>query len=867
MAIAVQRPAAGTPDQAKLVDTWKRRITQARDYRRQFEPTWLSNLAFANGQHWLVWDDKQAKMRHLAEVDPKYEDRDLYAADKINEHVQAQLGELESGDDRPELLLAQQGDTAEEIQQFLNDCAAHGWEYEWGADSALTQVRRLCLKLGTAAIRVRFDPAKGPLQTHVPIHPLTGQPILDGPSLDHLEQTGQLPDGNLPAFKPINEGRTCWDVLSAFNLLTPPGANHEDKFPWEVVMSPVLIDDAVDEYGDAAQDLVEDSDIASMIGLSTSQITRTGGSRGDRGRLRDHVWLFRCYQRPSRQQPQGQVVHIASNQMQLMRVEETLPVQTVEGEWRSGLHYFHWWRKDDCFYSRAMIEPLKDPQRMINRREVQNVEIIDRGMPKVFTREGTLIQDPTGAPLENIELKDDKTPPEFHAGIGPGSWMYDDLAHHADNMAHASTLSQLRLGENPTNVNTYAQLALLNENEGAKRDVIFKEHQSAIGGALVDSMYFARRYWPERKQILVAGDEGSITAKTYEKSKVPDMYVVRRGTGSARPRSQGAELTKVDAIWNAAAAAGVVTANPQKWVEWYTKSLDAGQALDLPGEEAGSQVEFAHFENFLLEQGEQPPVAPHDLAPVHAPIHYELLDQARAADDQQLIARTMQHLEAHTQEAALTRKAWRFFDPNDTNDLASDVALDEDQALRENEMLVQGIPLNPESFQQAYAALQRGTNPETGQPVNPQTDDLHQILERAALAPTFVENFQMHLDRHGKVIKSAAFASYPPDVRRRFQTHFDLTRDMWLSLPTMPDKIAAPKVTLSLRESVGPTTIAQTLRRAGVPEADPQTLAAEPPMENQVVDDVGEPDVDTGAAGQNGPSAQPQPPPDQGAAQ
>jgi hypothetical protein len=43
--------------------------------------------------------------------------------------------------------------------------------------------------------------------------------------------------------------------------------------------------------------------------------------------------------------------------------------------------------------------------------------------------------------------------------------MYQDIEHHVENLAHASTLSPLRLGENPQNVDTYSQLALLNENE------------------------------------------------------------------------------------------------------------------------------------------------------------------------------------------------------------------------------------------------------------------------------------------------------------------------------------------------------------------------------------------------------------------
>jgi hypothetical protein len=821
-------------DPTSLERVWRDRIAKARAFRAQFEPIWLSNLAFAAGQQWLVWDPNSRRMRHLRDMDDRYADRELYTADRINEYLQAQLGELSGDDDRPELLLAQEGDSAQDLQKELNDCAGYAWDYEWRADQALAQMRRLCLKLGVAAIRIRFDPNKGKPIAHVPLDD-NGDPRLDDDSLAHLEQQGTLPDGSLPQFKLLNEGRTLWEPLSAFAFLTPPGVTHEDAFPWEIVWRPVPLDHVQDEYGAAATELREDTDIASTIGLSTSQAPRLVGSNraGEQGRLRDHVWLGTCYQRPTGRFPKGYVAHFASNQIKFLRLDEELPHCSVDGEYHSGVHYFHWWRRDDQFQSRSLIEALKDPQRIINRRKTQNVEIIDRGMPKAFVKEGALVHNPVGLPLEVVELSDTTLEPHFFAGIGPGGWMYEDIASVVDDLSHASTLSPVALGENPLNVKTYSQLALINENESGKRSLILSEHKRGIARCLEDGMEDIRRYWPEEKPILIAGPEGAISQQVFERSKIPDFFVVRPATGAAKPRSQGAELTKVDAIWAAASASGLVAAQPQRWVEWYGSSLNAGQALDLPGEESGSQVDFAQFENFLMLDGQDVKVSEYDLAPVHVPIHREAQDQARAGGDMDTFNRIQAHVDEHIDETQTTRKAWRYFDPTDTQDLASDLALDEDQALRENQMMIQGQVLNPEAYANAMSSLQRGINPETGQQVGP-NDDLQGILERAALAPTYVENFQMHMDRHGKVIKSEEFLQYPPEVRRRFLTHFELTRNMFLSLPTMPEKVAAPKVSLQLRESVGPTTVSDVLRRAGVPEADAQTLAAEPSMENIV---------------------------------
>jgi hypothetical protein len=185
------------------------------------------------------------------------------------------------------------------------------------------------------------------------------------------------------------------------------------------------------------------------------------------------------------------------------------------------MHYFHWWRLNDRFYSRAFIEPMKDPQRLINRRETQNAEIIDRGMPKVFTKEGARPQPDRAAAREHRAVRH-ALEPHFFAGIGPGPWMYEDIEHHVENLAHASTLSPLRLGENPQNVDTYSQLALLNENESLKRSTILNEHARPRSPACDrDGVWDIRRYWPSRSMILVTGDEDTIDRQSSRSRRSP----------------------------------------------------------------------------------------------------------------------------------------------------------------------------------------------------------------------------------------------------------------------------------------------------------------------------------------------------------
>jgi hypothetical protein len=818
-----------------IVTTWKQRIEQAREARRPFEPVWLSNLAFAGGQHWLAHDRHSGQMRHLAELDSRYRSRNLYTADRITEYMRAQLGELSAGDDRLDLQAIQDGTEASEVAKELNSAVEYAWHHEWNAQKALRRARGYALTMGVSAIRCRFDPTRGPVAGRLPVNQ-NGEPVTDEAELQSLHQNGTLTDGSLPRYQQINEGRTCLEPLTAFQLFTPPGIPHEDDFPWEAIGRPVPLDLVLDEFGAAAKGLTEDRDIASAAGIATGQrIT----SPSDQVRLRGHVWLYTCYDRPCKRYPQGRVVVLAGNQYRLLQVSDTLDYQKPNGDWHSGIVYFHWQRLDDRFQSRAFIENLKDGQRTINEVKTTQLEILWRGLPKVFTKEGDLIHNPTGLPLENIEMRADAAQPAFFAGIGPGAWMDDMIASCDNDLSHASTLSPLKLGENPQGVDTYAQLQLLNQNENYKRSDIIIDHQMQIATLEELGVYDIRRYWPAEKQIIVAGDEGQIQSQTFRKSRIPEFFQVKVADGVSLDRSEAAELSKIDAIWGAAQNSGLATdpATREKWVRWYADSLDAGESLKLPEPDSSSQAEVAAYENFQMQnEGIVPQPSDHDLAQMHLPIHYEAIDRARVAGDQDTLARLQEHVDLTIQMAVATRKSLRVFDPADIQDVASDTALDEDQALRENAMILAGQPVNPEAMQQAQASIAQGLDPDTGQPLQPGAN-VQAILLHASLKPTLTENLQVHLDRHGKVIKSKAFASWPPDVRGRFFDHYNQTRDLYLSLPMLPTEVTAPKVTLNLRESVGPSTIGEVLRRAGVPEADPQTIATEPPLENMVTRD------------------------------
>lgn len=652
MATAVRRPDGSTTDPAALQTLWKDRIQRARDARKKYEPTWLSNLAFAAGQHWLVYDEIADMLRHVKHVDPRRAEQNLLTDDRISEYRDTQLGELDSDDDRPQLLVAQESESAEGVAKLLNEAIGYAWDHEWQAETVLSQVYEGVVDLGTIAIRLRREKEYGQVVDHQPFDP-SGKVVTQEThpqDWQALEQTGAMADGSLPNMQPIREGRTCLDFYTPFGVLAPPGVNHEDKFPWEVLVRPYPLDDLQAEYP-AAKDLTEDGDIASAMGLTTGQTVRDSRSQGNNtsGRLRGQVWLYTCFDRPCPKYPEGRVTVIASNDYKVLDVQEGLDYELPNGESHTGVIYFHWRRLLDRFYSRAWIEPLKDPQRALNNDVTVSDEIVARGGPKVFLREQDLVENPQGLPMEVVRMKDNAQPPFFFQGIGLPPALAERRQALLDNLAHAATISDVRLGINPQNADTYSALALLNENESGKRSYIRRAHKRSIARLVELGVHDIRKYWPEEKQILVVGDEDVVTKKTFAKAQIPDFYMAKVAKGAPQPRSQAAELKKIDAFWAAAEQSGLVASDPASWVSWYVESTNAGSAQEIPEPQTDSQTQMAEYENLLMRYGEDVIPADYDLLPVHLPKHREEQDRARAEGDMDRFLRVQTHIDLSVQ--------------------------------------------------------------------------------------------------------------------------------------------------------------------------------------------------------------------------
>lgn len=608
------------------------------DRRKRMDPLWQECLAFAEGKHHLKQIDRNGR-RQL--VLPPLRPGELrYAVDELSKYRQTLLGEMSLGDDRPQIMFRQEDQQDQDIADQGDDLLAYGWEAEWNGEEALEDVKRFLIDTGTSATRCRWDPTAGAVRIRVPVGP-DGAPQLDPALVSTLAETGQMPDGSLPKFKTVHEGRIRWEAGSGFNLIVPPGVKRERDFPWECWVSATAVGKLVEQYPKAKG--IKPDELADV-----NQLTNTAGTNeAQPGKLSDHILVFTYYQRSTAKYGKGRTIVLAGQRMQVLDVQEQLPYEAPDGTWRSGIHYFHYIRLSDRFWSKGMVESALDPCRAIDKRRAQSLMIGDRSMPKVYAAKGSITKMPQGVPLEVVWTDPQKPKPVIDNGPGVPTWIQADIEALREDLARSVGVQDVTRGENPTGANTYSAVALLAEQDRRSLDPIVKSFQKVVCHLVEDSLYSIRQYWPAEKQISVAGPDGTLRAFTFQKSDLPDLMKVTIAEDDAKPRSQAAMLKMVDDI-----ATYSVNSRQPLPVDWVLRSYKSGQPVDLPPAPTNAQVEKAQYENQLLVEGQPVTVDYFDNHALHVAEHRQVQVQARLSGRQDIWDAVEQHVQEHLAASA-----------------------------------------------------------------------------------------------------------------------------------------------------------------------------------------------------------------------
>lgn len=643
-----------TPAAEVVSDTdrqlWKNRIQAGLAARRPYEPLWEECLAFAEGHHHITWAGPAN--RQLVSIRPK-KGEDRVTNDELTQFRLALQAELTPDDPRPQALFRQSDAPTEDYAQQANDAIAYGWDEEWHGDQVLRDTVRTLIDVGTAPVRCRFDPDYGEqLPDEVP--------FLGGRMVDKPTAFQAISMGRPVQLRKVRPGRIVWEAGTPFNVIVPPRVHREQLFRWQVWVSVHDLDELKQRYPHAAPELTPDAirSVAKVVAHGgETAAAQDGGGDTEPGPSDRQCFLYSCYEEPSRDHPQGRVVLFGCARMVPLEARPSLDYRGPDGQWRSGVHYFHAIRLSDRFWSRGFMELGLSPQRTINKRLTQISAHIDKGQAKVFVEEGALKRMPEGYPMEVVWLKPGKPQPKPDAGTPLGSWIQKNVEDNRVNLER-SVLPNVALGQNPPSVDTYSQLALLRELATKRLEPLLADHRDAIVRLCEDSAWDIKRYWGAEKLVQIGGDEGELRSFTFNATVWPDYTKFMFAKGSPLPRSQGAQLKLIEELWAAAVASGAAVADPPAWMSWLYRSQQAGKPLDLPLPPGDVQREKAQYENQLLARGMPPQQAAalvdyFDSHELHIAEHRLVQAHARLIGRDDVFVACEAHVKEHERQATL----------------------------------------------------------------------------------------------------------------------------------------------------------------------------------------------------------------------
>ena len=194
-------------------------------------------------------------------------------------------------------------------------------------------------------------------------------------------------------------------------------------------------------------------------------------------------------------------------------------------------------------------------------------------------------------------------------------------------------------------------------------------------------------------------------------------------------------------------------------------------------------------------------------------------------------------------------KAYKYMDMADFKGVQMEYEADNEQAMREHDILMDGGIINEQAANEAKQALQQQImnpepDPQTGQMPSMDPETLQDALD-AGLKPLLYENMDTHMEAHASYMKSAEFESMPFEIRQRFYKHYELTLERKLELAAI-GLGQPPKVTLQLRSAIGPTVGQKVLQSAGIRDLTTDNLL-EPSIDTVVVDNKDKPNASDAA--------------------
>ena len=593
-------------EDAELLARLKQYRERGLQERRKYEPTWRICESFLAGRQWIGWNDRTRRI-----VDePNPQRRERHTVDMIYPYHQTVYGKLCVEDLRPDVVFAHTDTEGESIATHTRQLATWAWTNELQADKRAGQVIHKMITYGTSAMRTYYDRMKGPVVAEVPVGP-DGKPVYNMEQAYALMAQAQM-TGEFPEMVPLREGRICWEALSPFQIVVPPGIEDSDDFPWVMIDKVIWLPHAKERWPNAAGELREQELRTTTAGRDMSD---DASSPTNAGKLKDHMIATCVYIVPTKDFPNGRTIEFSDST--ILEKTDALPY-SLRGVPHHGMQFFRYHTVDGRFWGRGIVEPLIGPQRQLNRARSQNIELKDRNLGRVYARKGAITEAnmPVGKIMELIEVPLHVDYPQETPGGGIGPWVQQEAEINHQDMDRVAGLHDISMGRTPQGVEAFSAMALLKEQDERRVGPILKEIRIALADAMLLSLDLIKKYWRDQKRLAIVGKDGMVEEFIYAKNMLPPEFHVTLSKSSPLPTSPAAEAQKIIDIYHAAIAAGQPLPP-----EWLKESLDAGRALPFPKREHQVQEKKAEMEHIFIEMGQLVQPDPFDDDQVHLQIH------------------------------------------------------------------------------------------------------------------------------------------------------------------------------------------------------------------------------------------------------
>jgi len=612
---------------------WLDRRKQGLQDRKRYEADWQLCRSYLANKQWVGWDKRTQRVMNLANP----ANRERYVVNVITQYYWTIAGKLATDDFRPQLFFREDDIRSIEFASQANRAVEYCWTEELEAEDRIFETLLKMCAYGTSGIQCRFDPTQGSYMGMQPMDQ-NGQ-MMQGPqAYDQVSQAVQ--NGTQAQMQPGYSGKLCWEPLSPFNVVPPPGIENERNFPWLILDRPVDVNKVLDMFGKRVP-------AQSMVSTDQQAVGGTD-SEGNPIKLKGQTLVSTGYQMPTQQFPQGRTVWWT--QEQLLNSQDRLPY-VVDGCWTHGVRFFKYHRIPNRFWAVGVVEPLLGPQRERNRSRSQYIEMKDRGgLGRIYARPGSLeiASMPEGKVMEIINVRQGHDYPQETQGTGVGPWIKEDVEMHDLDMDKVAGTGEVSLGTTPGGVSAYSAMALLAEQDDRRVGPILKAIRSEIASLVKLTLEDIRQYWPPNKQIQLAGQNHLVEAFVFNSNDLPASILVEVGTGAPVPKNQAAEVQKIFDLFDR----GVSSSQPLE-LKWLYDSLAAGKALPIPDSPSDVQGRLAENENMLMARGVPVQTHPSDDASVHIAIHDSALAAAQLVPGMDAFVQLLtQHIQEHEQEQA-----------------------------------------------------------------------------------------------------------------------------------------------------------------------------------------------------------------------